>query len=58
MSRVEHVMLFAAGLYTVYNIMKDIGLEPIFIPFVKRILTGSTKTTEEPALIVYKINKK
>ena len=37
-----------AGLYTLDNIMKDMGFYPIFIPFIKKTITNSSEAVEEP----------
>jgi len=37
-----------AGLYTIDNLMRDMGCDPIFVPFIKRSLTNSSETDVDP----------
>lgn len=39
-----------AGLYTIDNLMRDLGYEPIFVPFIKRNLTNSSEADVDPAV--------
>jgi hypothetical protein len=45
-----------AGLYTIDNIMKDIGLEPIFLPYLKS-LTNPSNSEEDPSVVSDRNNK-
>lgn len=46
-----------AGLYTIDNIMKDLGFEPIFLPFVKRAITTSSDAFVDNAVETDKNNQ-
>jgi hypothetical protein len=39
-----------AGLYTIDNLMKDLGYDPIFLPFIKRTLTNSSEADVDPTV--------
>jgi hypothetical protein len=45
-----------AGLYTIDNLMRDLGYEPIFLPFLKRTLTNSSEAVVDPSVEADKNN--
>jgi len=46
-----------AGLYTIDNLMRDLGYDPIFLPLAKWALTNSSETDADPSVEADKNNK-